>query len=289
MDRLDAVTSSADAIAMLRDRIPGFPKDFEGRTRERLKDVLAHTQMQGLIFLCGSLLPDVPRDAFLADATGDDLVHWLSRIEPQPAKQLSVGKRGSYRTVSVSLRPLVESDLGSLYLAALEPQHAHRWRYRGATPSPEQFRESIYNGGVVAQFMVIDESDPSEPIGFVSAYSPNMVARQCCIAMERLDNGATSDGSSTRGLMVEGIFAFVQFLFDHLNFRKLYLEAPEYNLSLFSDGVQSLLKNEGRMPGHFYYGDRFWDQVVFALYKEDWDSIAKLVRADWDDGFERNA
>ena len=46
------LTTAADVIGALRERVPDFPDDFEARLGERLKDVFAHYQLQTLIYAC---------------------------------------------------------------------------------------------------------------------------------------------------------------------------------------------------------------------------------------------
>lgn len=77
---------------------------------------------------------------------------------------------------------------------------------------------------------------------------------------------------------------FIQYLFDHFDFRKLYFEVPEYNASLLATGAGSLLAEEGRLREHLYYGDRMWDMVVYALYREPWETVADGFRGRWPEG-----
>lgn len=84
--------------------------------------------------------------------------------------------------------------------------------------------------------------------------------------------------------MIEGIFVFIQYLFDHFDFQKIYLEVPEYNLSLFAGGIGSLLEQEGCFRDHLYYGDRRWDMLMFALYRSSWEAVADGFRGRWPEG-----
>jgi hypothetical protein len=172
----------------------------------------------------------------------------------------------------------------ALYFASLEPQVAHRWRFRGRTPAPNEFRDNLFDPGVLAQFMVV-QADTDDPIGLVSSYQASMVAKHCFVAFQRL---RTNDDGPTGGLMIEGLLIFVQYLFDHFDFHKVYFEVPEYNASLFARGPGAIVEEEGRFKDHLYYGDRTWDMLTFALYRARWESVADGFRGLWpDDHFQR--
>lgn len=51
----------------------------------------------------------------------------------------------------------------------------------------------------------------------------------------------------------------------------------------------SLLVEEGRLKGHYFYGERYWDLLTFAIYHEDWEKVAVLFRGEWPEGhFDRH-
>ena len=268
-------------IAELRTVVPELPDDLSALTDVRLRETLTHTQFQTLVFACQRLVPNLSRDAFHRDVTWGDLVYWLandqteSAVPPRPP-------RGSYASPGTTLRPLVESDIFPLYLTSLDPRNTHRWRWRGTTPSPEAFRHSLFNDGVLAQYMVVVDLDlTNEPIGAVTAYNYDLTARHCMIAAQRL---VTSEDPARQGLMIEGTLVFVQYLFDHFNFNKVYFEVPEYNLTMFFGGAGALLVSEGDEPEHFWYGDRYWSKRTFALYRSTWEQVAPHFRGEWPPG-----
>lgn len=274
--------SAAAVLDAVRARVRGFPEDFEQRLDEKLGSVFGHLDMQVLIYACRLIVPGMPRQVFAPDATGHDLMHWLGKAVESGRTRFSPRKRGSYMSADATLRPIVEQDVSALYLAALDPRSGHRWRYRGRTPSPDAFRRSLFGEGVLAQFAVVSLEDRSRAVGLVSAYSADIASGHCYVAFQRADPGRSP--SPTRGLMIEGILIFIQYLFDHFNLFKIYLEIPEYNLDLVIGGATSILQLEGRLAKHYYYGERRWDQYIYALYKDAWDEIASLFRADWEDG-----
>lgn len=62
------------------------------------------------------------------------------------------------------------------------------------------------------------------------------------------------------------------------------LEVPECNVSLFPNRSAGLLVEEARLRDHLYYGDRHWDMLHLALYRDTWDGVADAFRGRWPDG-----
>lgn len=271
-------------VAYLRERVPSLPADLVDRLDEPLDAVLTHGELQALVMAATVAAPHLSREPFETGATGLDLVAWLGPVlDGQEPRRGAVDRppRGSYRSPNVTMRPIQETDIGRLYSASLAPTTAHRWRFRGHTPSPEEFRRSLFGGSTLAQFMVVPTSGTTEPAGLVSAYSGDLTSKHCYVAFQRTMSG--SGGPETRGLMIEGFLVFVQFLFDHFDLRKVYIELPEYNLDLIGNGGDPFVI-EGELKDHYYFGDRMWSQFILALYRERWEELAPGFRGHWPEG-----
>ena len=269
-------------LAFLKERIPSVPDDLLDDPGASVPDRLTHQELQMLIFAAQRAAPHLTREAFEAGFTAGDLVAWVAPAlaAPQSGAGADRPPRGSYRSSSTTLRPVVPEDVDALYVASLEPQVAHRWRFRGRTPSPAEFHDRLFSPAVLAQFIVVDLETRSS-VGLVTAYDADPYGGHCAVAFQRL---ATAADRASRGLMMEGVFVFVQYLFDHFDFRKVYFEVPEYNASLLATGAGSLLAEEGRLRGHLYYGDRTWDLITYALYRTEFESVADGFRGHWPPG-----
>lgn len=273
-------------LAVIGDRVPAFLPELGSDWDRPLSAVLSHGTFQAIVLAATRLLPNLSRDAINGGATARDLDEWIrtadtaSEILLEPAGR---PPRGSYRTDTVTLRPIRDSDLQGLYEASLHPPAAHRWRFRGQTPSPESFRTLLFDPGVLAQLIVTPLGRSDEPIGIVIAYRADFVGRHCQIAFQRSAHESTAvDASATGGLMIEGLLVFIQYVLDHFPFEKLYFEIPEYNESLISGGPGALLAKEGELKDHFYYGDRTWSLNIYSLYRSSWDAIADGLRGEWE-------
>ncbi len=166
----------------------------------------------------------------------------------------------------VELRAVDRSYLPFLYSLTASPHSSFRWRFRGAIPTFEHF-ESLLSQNVHCQFVVVDRPD-LRPIGHVVAYGADLANGYASVA------AACVPEVVGRGLGVDAVVGFVTYLFHVWPFRKLYFEAPEFNLSQFSSGLGKLYHEEGRLRQHEYFGGRYWDRIVLALYR---DEVSELL------------
>ena len=169
----------------------------------------------------------------------------------------------------VFLRPVSPEDYRFLRGADLGGDLSVRWRFRGSTPSPEQWAQNLWQG-VLAQYLVIGTSDPT-PLGLVVAYRASFQDGFAYVAVERFGPPRPVP------LLMFGMALFVDYVFSCWNFEKLYIEVAEYNASQFSSGVGRFFELEGRLRRHFWYDGRRWDELIYALYRESWRREARRV------------
>ena len=142
-----------------------------------------------------------------------------------------------------------------------------RWRYRGATPSPEEFHRNLWQS-VLAQF-IVQENISDHPIGQVVAFDASHRDGWVHIA-------ALSDpGLEASGLIIEGIGLLIDYLFLNWNFQKIYFSSIEFNLDLVVSGSGWLFREEGRLHRHCFYAGRYWDMVLCAIFREDWKGTCR--------------
>jgi RimJ/RimL family protein N-acetyltransferase len=283
---------AAQMLNELFGRLPTLPDGILNRLSEPLQRILSHSQLQILIYSAMQVVPGLERENFHSGTTGEDLLYWLQRStadeaatsgEPIGRSSTQGGRnelppRGSYRSASVTIRPLRETDLAPLYEAALDPRFAHRWRFRGTTPSPEAFRAHLFSDKVLAQFAVVPLARPENTLGLAVAYDADLWAGHCFVGIQR---AAGPRQEADRGLMIEGLLVFIEYVFDHFSFHKLYFEVPEYNRALIEGAP--VMRKEGTLRNHYYYGDRRWDQYLMAIHRDDWDEAAEPFRGEWAD------
>ena len=165
------------------------------------------------------------------------------------------------RTILRSLHP---GDYPFLYDVAVSGESGWRYRFRGATPSPESFSTHVWDG-VLAQYVAVGR-DSSEVIGLVSLFGYNFRGRHCSLAALAMP---AFQGS---GLLIEAAIALIDYGFRTWELHKIYVEALEFNVSQFSR-VGDLLVEEGRLVEHEWCEGIWWDLVTYALHRRRWDEI----------------
>lgn len=137
------------------------------------------------------------------------------------------------------------------------------WRNRGASQSPNEFAERIWNG-TVSQFLGVGNSD-GKLLLWLQCYNPSLVDEVANVAVARLADGPLSLRAAA------SIAAFFEYCFDALNFRKLYLEAAGPNLPLFSEAIGPLFIEEGRLRDYLKQGPDTYDLIILAVDRDLWN------------------
>ncbi|MHB8221104.1 MAG: GNAT family N-acetyltransferase [Acidimicrobiales bacterium] len=164
----------------------------------------------------------------------------------------------------VTLVPVSEAHVPYLYHLATTPALAFRWRYRGMSPAPEQFVRDLWRG-VLTQF-VIQHRRTLQPAGVVSAFTADLRNGFAHLAI------VTGQQYARKVIGIEAAALFLDYLFDHFPLRKLYAEAPGWNVQQFASGANRIFHEEGRLREHEFYAGRYWDLHVFAVYRTDWEA-----------------
>lgn len=162
------------------------------------------------------------------------------------------------------LRHLRPVDVQALYEIANDPAIAFRWRYRGHTPSFEEFSQSMKQG-VLAHFVV--ESVDGEFAGYVVAYNADHRHGIVYLAvMMRPD---------LRGVAwpVEGAILFIDYIFTVWNLRKVYAETLSFNFAQFSSWSGRAFDVQGVLTDHEYYDGSYWDLYVLATTRDQWNTF----------------
>jgi RimJ/RimL family protein N-acetyltransferase len=257
-----------DEDAFLRTVLAALPADvgpvsLSTRFADLPQDKVARAALrQGL----STTLGHPPRDLLDSIDSLQEAYDWYTTRAP------SAGDGGSGRAAPrMLLRPVETTDLPDIYRAATDPEHSFRWRYRGSTPSFAQFSSQLFEG-VLAQFMVVDHDGRTH--GLVCGYNAHLDSKFAYIAFLR------TGPSQGAGEMMVGVTLLIDHLFSNWDFRKLYAEVPEFNAAgMFSEDSRAV-RVEGRLVGHMFHAGRWWDQLIVALWREDWVQES----ASWVDG-----
>jgi RimJ/RimL family protein N-acetyltransferase len=197
---------------------------------------------------------DAEAAAFSSATPADDADRDVNRAERFAVPSL----RGRH----VYLRPLTPQDYGFLHATEVSGEIGPRWRFRGSTPSPEQWAQATW-GDVLAQFLVVNKRNDA-PVGIVAAHRPNFQDGHAQLS------AAKFKPEERTAAMMLGLAIFLQYVFSCWDFRKLYMEVPEYNYSQLASGVGRFFVLEGQLRRHSFFAGRFWDQMTLAIYRETW-------------------
>ena len=181
----------------------------------------------------------------------------------------------------IRLRVITERDSFFLYELMTSPQSGGRVRFAGATPSPEKIAASLWDS-VLAQF-VIEGCDSQKPLGLVAITTPNF--RDGFAYISALGPPETQG----RGLIAEGVLLGFHYAFTTWPFRKIYMEATEESYRAFKSGLGRFFVEEGRLKEHAFWGGRFIDVLILAVYRQTWADHAPAMLKRLDRGFERSS
>ena len=133
--------------------------------------------------------------------------------------------------------------------------------------SPTIFASSLWND-VLTQFMIV--SPDGQILGLVVAYGAESHHAKVAVTLTEEAHGS--------GIAWEGPILFVDFLFDHWPFRKLYVETTQ---TTFDERLRSLtrfMRVEGVLREHEFVNGAYEDQQILALYREDWRQSTEHLR-----------
>ena len=170
----------------------------------------------------------------------------------------------------VMLRPVRASDQEFVQIEETTGELAARWRFRGATPGPQEWMERTF-AGVLAQYLVFVRA-ANAPVGLVTAYEAHFEHGTAKVAAARF--GADAQRSPA---MVPAVALLIRHVLTSWNLRKLYMDVPEYNLPQFDSLIGPYFGEEGRLVDHLFYGGAYWDHVILALYRDAWPEIERRI------------
>lgn len=160
------------------------------------------------------------------------------------------------------LRPVLPDDLEFIYTVSSCEQNGFRWRYRDEFPDLATFTRD-HDKGTLLQLLVTSLKT-NERAGIVNLYGENF--RDGWVYL-----GAVSAPEFQHtGVVVDGAATLIDYAFNLWPFRKIYVETIEYNLSEFETGLQRVAVEEARLRDHVFFGDRYWDVVTSAVYRDSW-------------------
>ncbi len=203
----------------------------------------------------------------------DDEGRWDGTgVEPDGGANLSP----SLETRRLQLRILQSDDHAPLYRLSADPAVTFQWRFRGTTPSFDDFLKQLYPG-VLCQF-VVSPLGSREVFGLVVAYNADFRHRFCHAAV------VMHPRLHRRGFGIEAFMGLARYVYYGWDFRMIIMETVGIAFEQFASGEKAgYFTVEGRIQGQFYYGGRYWDGLAVTHRREQFENamrgpVGRLLR-----------
>jgi ribosomal-protein-alanine N-acetyltransferase len=173
----------------------------------------------------------------------------------------------------VYLRPLEKAD-APLIVPWFNDQEVIRTlhRYRPLTlKEEEEFLEQVMRDeGNVALGIVLRETD--RLIGVTGLHHTDFRNRHCSFGI--LIGEKTEWG---KGYGTEATGLVVRYAFETLNLNRVWLQAYEYNQGGLRAYEKVGFQREGVQRQDCFREGRYWDTILMAILREDWDRMQEPV------------
>lgn len=165
----------------------------------------------------------------------------------------------------VYIRPVSRDDYPAIHEWRSDLRYLHLWQAQRRVLSFDEFIPEIESTIRTSILLTVVETSSNRPVGIVQAYNVNQVDRWAHLLM------FLEPDSWSRGYALEAGILFTRYLFRNYGLRKLYAETVEYNEASLTLLRRIGFVEEGRRRHHTWYDDRYWDSLLLALYREEWD------------------
>ncbi len=172
----------------------------------------------------------------------------------------------------VILRPILEEDLPLFQIWVNDPEVTqYLARILPASMQDEKtWLERISKSAGSDVTLAIVDAENNKLIGSMGIHHINL-----------------SDGTATSGALIgdkdywgkgygsEAKMLLLEFAFHQLNLRKIYSEVIAYNKRSLEYSRKCGYIEEARLPSHYYRKGKYWDKVILAVYRKQWEKLWK--------------
>lgn len=78
-----------------------------------------------------------------------------------------------------------------------------------------------------------------------------------------------------KGYGTEAKMLLLEYAFKELGLRKIYSYVIEFNKRSIRYSEKCGYKEEARLPKHYFRKGKYWDKIILAVYKKDWEKVQK--------------
>lgn len=216
-------------------------------------------------------LGPIPDELLASIETLGDAAAWYGKLaSSSPSSASCSNAEYTLRTRRVHLRQIEDRDLSVLYAALTNPRTSFRWRYRGSTPSFQDFTSDLFAGTLC--HLAVADNTTNLVLGSVAAYRAALDQGTCYFGFVR-----AAAPREPIGDMYAGLALFFCHLFRSWPLRKIYAEIPGVNWGSFAVGEGTLFDVEGCLREYEFYDGEYHDMRIISISRALVDSI----RSDW--------
>ena len=165
-----------------------------------------------------------------------------------------------------SLRSVQPPDVPMLYEWVMDPRVNHRWTTRGMLIPYEAFAAKVWEDTLV-NLLVVPEAT-GQPVSWASITSVDLHSGYASGAVV-----VDPDKPTTAAVGPRTVFLLLRYIFAVYPLRKIYFESPEYAAHDFRTALGTLMKVEGTLTEHLYYGGDYWDKHILAVTAKTWAEL----------------
>jgi RimJ/RimL family protein N-acetyltransferase len=167
----------------------------------------------------------------------------------------------------ISLRQITEADIPFLFRLFTDPSRCHLWMHGRRVYDERGFQDawSVWTAESMAAKFLVESA--GRPVGLVFDHD------------RTLEDGSTQvtalleEESTGHGGGVVATALFLDWLFESLPFRKVYLKVFGYNPVVVRMLRKLGFAEEGVLKRDRFWGGAYWDLHIFALYREAWPDV----------------
>lgn len=164
----------------------------------------------------------------------------------------------SRRVFLDDLRP---EDYRVLYELSLDPQVRWRWEPSNQGGSFEAFAQRLWDG-VFSQYLIRLRRDGNPIAGLIRCYGANFRHQTAQLSL------FVAGHAQHTGAGMEACALYIDWLFNHYPFRKIYSESIDFNYQQFSSGEDRYFRVEGRLKNHELHNGQYCDNVIMAFERD---------------------
>jgi RimJ/RimL family protein N-acetyltransferase len=173
----------------------------------------------------------------------------------------------------ISLRQVVEADMPFLFRLFTDPCRCHLWMHGRRVYDERGFQDawSVWTAESMAAKFLVESA--GRAVGLVFDHDRTLEDESTQVTA-LLEERSTGHGG---GVVATALF--LDWLFEGLPFRKVYLKVFGYNPVVVRMLRKLGFDEEGVLKGDRYWGGAYWDLHIFALYREAWPAVrARTLR-----------